>query len=167
MCTQYLYGYNYSNYSFSSFFIIKHPSPPIATCSPPKNENVTAKVNCRLLCLLDTSSPQITIDNISKYCRNNLSNSNYFDFLAPVVCYLSSLNQMEGLDVSYRQPQMNLKTYSIVTTSNSRRIFSCADLSEIVLNQTSAVPQRQQSSTGKPRYAPYVYRIDFYINVTV
>ena len=46
-------------------------------------------------------------------------------------------------------------------------MFSCAELSEIVLNEMSADPKRQQPLTGKPRYGTYVYRIDFCISVTV
>jgi len=56
----------YRCFLFSSFFIIQHPSPPIATHSPGNKDGVTAKVACRLLCLLDRSNPVITIDNISK-----------------------------------------------------------------------------------------------------
>jgi len=74
VCAQYLYGYDYFNYSFSSFFIIQHPSPPIATCSTAKNEDVTAKLNCQLLCLLDRTNPSINIENISKYYMDNLNN---------------------------------------------------------------------------------------------
>ncbi len=74
---------------------------------------------------------------------------------------------MEGLDVSYQQSPIHLETYSIVTTSNSPKIFSCADFSKIVLSEISAIRQSELLSTGKPHYAPYVYRIDLYINVTV
>lgn len=60
---------------FSSFFIIQHPSPPIATHSTRVNGGVTAKINCRIICLLDRSQPTITIDNISKYYQNNLNDN--------------------------------------------------------------------------------------------
>jgi len=57
----------YRCFCVSSFFIIKHPSPPVATHSSGNKDGVavTAKVFCRLLCLLDRSNPAITIDNIS------------------------------------------------------------------------------------------------------
>ncbi len=55
----------YRCFCVSSFFIIKHPSPPIATHSSGNKDGVTAKIFCRLLCLLDRSNPAITIDNIS------------------------------------------------------------------------------------------------------
>jgi hypothetical protein len=74
---------------------------------------------------------------------------------------------MEGLDVSYQQSQMNWRIYSIVTASKNSKIFSYAPLLEIVLNPMSAVPQRQQPSTGKIHYSPFIYHIDFHINVTV
>jgi hypothetical protein len=51
---------------FSSFFIIQHPTPTIATHSQKVNGAVTAKINCKIMCLLDKSHPNITIDNISK-----------------------------------------------------------------------------------------------------
>ncbi len=53
---------------------------------------------------------------------------------------------------------MNWETYSVITTSNNYKIFSYADLLEINLKQTS---------NGRTHYAPFVYRIDFYIKVTV
>jgi hypothetical protein len=57
---------------FSSFFIIQHPSPPIATHSTRVNGGVTAKINSRIICLLDRSQATISIDNISEYHQNNL-----------------------------------------------------------------------------------------------
>jgi len=88
-------------------------------------------------------------------------------FLAPYVYCLTKSNQMEENDIAYRQSQLEWDTYSIVTASNNRKRFSCADLSKIILNQMCAEPQRQQSSTGKKHYAPLMYRIDFHIDVTV
>jgi hypothetical protein len=69
MCTQHLQGY--INIVFSAFFIIQHPSPAVATHSLRTNDGVTAKIHCRLLCLLDRSNPAITIDNISKDYQDN------------------------------------------------------------------------------------------------
>jgi hypothetical protein len=74
---------------------------------------------------------------------------------------------MEDNDISYYQPEMHWKTYSIVSSSNTPKTFSCAEMSEIVFNEMFAVPQRQQPLIGKIRHSPLVYRIDFHIKVTV
>jgi len=80
--------------------------------------------------------------------------------IAPFIRRLTTYYQKEEADAVYQQPQMNWKTYSIVTTSNNYKTFSCADLSDINLKQISA-------TSGKTHYAPLVYRIDFYIKVKV
>jgi hypothetical protein len=69
--------------------------------------------------------------------------------------------------VSYRQPEIVWEYYSIVTSSNTEKTFSCANLKQIVLDQASAVSENQNPSTGKPHYGPFIYRIDFHIDVTV
>lgn len=74
---------------------------------------------------------------------------------------------MEEHDVSYQQEQIAWKTYLFATALNNQKTFSCADLSEIILSQALAVTQKQQPSTGRARYAPFIYRIDFNINITV
>lgn len=49
----------------SSFLIVRHPSPPIATHSAANKNPVTAKIHCRLLCLLDKTDFPMTIENTS------------------------------------------------------------------------------------------------------
>jgi len=74
---------------------------------------------------------------------------------------------MEEPNTVYQQPQMNWKNYSVITDSNNYKTFSCADLLEINLKQTSTVSRNQRLSMGRTHYAPFVYCIDFYIKVTV
>jgi hypothetical protein len=88
-------------------------------------------------------------------------------FLASFVCCLTKSNQIEENDVSYRQTEMDWKTYSIVTASNNQKTFSCVELLNIALNQLSVIPQGQQPPKGKTHYAPFVYRIEFHVNITV
>jgi len=64
---------DHADHSFSSFFIIEHPSPRVVTHTPLKNESATANVNCRLLWLLDASNPAITIKDISKYHKDDFN----------------------------------------------------------------------------------------------
>jgi hypothetical protein len=74
LLTKYVLWISYKLYrcDFSSFFIIQHPSPSITTYRGTVNGSVKAKINCRVICLLDRSQPNITIDNISKYSQDNL-----------------------------------------------------------------------------------------------
>jgi len=62
---------------FSLFFIIQQPSPPIATHTVLKNGGVKAKINCKILWLLDPSDrdPAIAVQNISRYCKDDLRNN--------------------------------------------------------------------------------------------
>ncbi len=93
---------------------------------------------------------------------------NTFVFLAPIVCCLSTSNQIEENNVSYRQKEINWKIYSIVTAPNKNtKTFSCAEISEINFNEIRTENQRQQLSTGQRRYSPFLYCIDFHIQVTV
>ena len=111
----------------------------------------------------------MTVENISKHCEytgNGIDQMNVY-LLGPVVCRLSKSNPDEEANVSYPQSLMEWKPYSILTTSQNRKNFSGADLSEIVLNELFVMPQKQRPSTTKPRYSPYIYRIDFHINITV
>ena len=80
-CTRFMLTFYKFIFFFSSFFIIQQPSPPIATLGALGGERVKATINCKILCLLNISDPTITVDSISKYCKDDLSNSllTYFD----------------------------------------------------------------------------------------
>ncbi|CAF3730098.1 unnamed protein product [Rotaria sordida] len=134
----------------NSFFIIQHPTPSIVTHSPLNKEPVTAKIFCRLLCLLDKEHSAITINDITPY-----------------VCRITTSNSIEESPTVYQQSNMNWTTYTIVTALNNQRNFYCADLSEISLRQTSIVSENQKSSKGKAHYSPHIYHIEFRINVTI
>ncbi|CAF1983374.1 unnamed protein product [Rotaria magnacalcarata] len=135
----------------NSFFIIQHPSPPIATHSATTKEPVAAKIHCRILSLLDTSTSQITIDNIT-----------------PIVRVLPMPNQPEETLQVYTQKPLTWKTFTITTTSSNRRNFNCAEISEIIFRQLPDLSEKQKASKEiKPHYAPLVYVIDFNIVVTV
>jgi hypothetical protein len=82
-------------------------------------------------------------------------------FLEPYVCCVAALNPPKKADIFYQQEEIDWKTDSIVTASNHQRSFSFADLSSIILGQQNIV------SKGKIHYAPFLYRIDFHINITV
>lgn len=89
-------------------------------------------------------------------------------YLAPVIRCLRKLNPTDDLDECYQQSAIEWKTYSLVTSSNNTRIFSYADLSKIHLNPISLISQqREKSSIGKPHYAPYIYCVEFHINIKV
>ncbi|CAF3304259.1 unnamed protein product [Rotaria sp. Silwood2] len=134
----------------NSFFIIQHPTPSIVTHSPLNKPLVTAKIYCRLLCLLDKENSAITIDDITPYVRR-----------------MTTSNSMEEPPIVYEQLKMNWKTYTIVTALNNRKSFYCADLSEIILRQTSTVSEDQKSSKLQIHFSPHIYFMEFHINVTI
>ncbi|CAF4445397.1 unnamed protein product [Rotaria sp. Silwood2] len=134
----------------NSFFIIQHPIPSIVTHSPLNKPLVTAKIYCRLLCLLDKENSAITIDDITPYVRR-----------------MTTSNSMEEPPIVYEQLKMNWKTYTIVTALNNRKSFYCADLSEIILRQTSTVSEDQKSSKLQIHFSPHIYFMEFHINVTI
>ncbi|CAF3352908.1 unnamed protein product [Rotaria socialis] len=135
----------------NSFFIIQHPSPPIATHSTTTKEPVTAKIHCRILSLLDTSTTQITIDNIT-----------------PIVRVLPTPNQPEETLQVYPQQPLTWETFTLTTALNNRRNFNCAKISKIIFRQLPDRSEKQKVSKEiKPHYAPLVYCIDFNIVVTV
>jgi hypothetical protein len=74
---------------------------------------------------------------------------------------------MEESDIFYQQPQMDWQTYKIVTAANNQRTFYSANLSEINFRQPYTLLGNQNPSKGKTHYAPFMYRIDFNICVTV
>ncbi len=84
------------------------------------------------------------------------------DFLAPTVRCITTYNQIGRSDIVYEQPQLNWKTYYVITASNNYSTFLCGDISKISLKQPSTAPPDQ-----KTHYAPLVYCIDFGINITV
>ncbi|CAF1016863.1 unnamed protein product [Adineta steineri] len=135
----------------NSFFIIQQPTPSIATHTPLKENGITAMLNCKIICLLDRSDRTITVHNI-----------------IPKVCFIKPLNRTEESDRVYQQSPIEWRSYSIITTSKTRMNFSLAEFSEIVLKEPSNIPDDQKSSTRKTiHYAQCIYRIDFYIEITV
>jgi hypothetical protein len=64
---------SFSRQFFSSFFIIQHPSPPIVVLNPPKNGDITGKLDCHLLCLFHIPSSSITINSTSKYREDDFN----------------------------------------------------------------------------------------------
>ncbi|CAF1180576.1 unnamed protein product [Adineta steineri] len=135
----------------NSFFIIQQPTPSIATHTPLKENGITAILNCKIICLLDRSDRTITVHNI-----------------IPKVCFIKPLNRTEESDRVYQQSPIDWRNYSVITTSKTRMNFSLAEFSEIVLKEPSSIPDDQKSSTRKTiHYAQCIYRIDFYIEITV
>lgn len=90
----------------------------------------------------------------------------YVRFLVPIVC-LPNSDQAEGRDLLYEQEPLSWTTYSIVTTNNNQKEFSCADLSEIQLTEMPIIPGEKLVSKSKIRHAPFVYHIIFNITVKV
>ena len=74
---------------------------------------------------------------------------------------------MEEPDIFYQQSQINWQTYKIATAMNNQRTIYSTTLSEINFRQPYTLLGNQNPSKGKTHYAPLIYRIDFYINVTV
>ena len=88
-------------------------------------------------------------------------------FLVPIVCCLPKSDQVEGTETVYQQSPLPWKTYSIVTMSNTRREFHCAETLEICLNETKTVGEGRTAQEIKLRHAPFVYHLAFHITITV
>jgi hypothetical protein len=88
-------------------------------------------------------------------------------FLVPTVCCLSKPDHVEGIKAVYEQSPLTWKIYSVVTMSDTRREFHCAETSDISLNETQTVGEGQSLRPIRLRHAPFVYHLAFDITISV